>query len=167
LSSSADNRADADGLCQHRVQHRPRTKLARGRARAQKPLRRGYRFIGIRKQGYNFYNLVATFETDQSVEHLREKIGAIETAQGRVRSTARYSARTLDIDILLYGALIRHDAEFDIPRGEILEYAYVLAPLAEIAPTARHPENGATFAELWRRLEPKSAVRRVAFDFSD
>ncbi|MFL6652165.1 MAG: 2-amino-4-hydroxy-6-hydroxymethyldihydropteridine diphosphokinase [Sulfurifustaceae bacterium] len=100
--------------------------------------------------GENFYNLVAAFDADEPIEKVRAALNDIEAAHGRVRTADRFGPRTLDVDILLYGDLVRHDDRFDIPRGEITECAYVLRPLAELAPEARHPETGARFTELWR-----------------
>jgi 2-amino-4-hydroxy-6-hydroxymethyldihydropteridine diphosphokinase len=100
--------------------------------------------------GDDFYNLVAAFDTGEPVESVRRTLAGIETAHGRVRNGPRFGPRTLDLDILLYGDLVRHDADFDIPRGEIAHRAYVLGPLAEIAPALAHPETGVSFRELWR-----------------
>lgn len=116
-------------------------------------------------KGDEFYNLVAGFDTGQSLEDVRRRIGEIEIGHGRTRGGERYAPRTLDIDILLYGDLVRHDDEFDIPRREILDAAYVLCPLAELAPAARHPEIGRPFADLWRSFDQsKSRLVKIAFD---
>jgi len=112
--------------------------------------------------GDDFYNLVAAFDTDEPLERVRDALAEIEAAHGRVRPGPRYAPRTLDIDILLYGDLIRHDGQFDIPRPEIVRHAHVLGPLAMLAPAARHPETGERFADLWRRLGQTNALREVA-----
>jgi 2-amino-4-hydroxy-6-hydroxymethyldihydropteridine diphosphokinase len=112
--------------------------------------------------GEDFYNLAARFETDQPIERLREQLAQIEAAHGRARSDARFGPRTLDIDILLYGDLIRHDGRIDVPRPEIRRWAFVLGPLAEIAPDARHPETGERFIDLWRAFNGKEILRAVA-----
>lgn len=111
-------------------------------------------------EGDDFYNLVAAFETAAPLEALRECLGAIEAAHGRERSGRRYAPRTLDIDILLYGTLIRHDRDFDVPRAD-LALPYVLGPLAELAPELVHPETGERVADLWRRLGDPSALHKV------
>ncbi len=111
--------------------------------------------------GDDFLNLVAALDTADSVEQVRDTLAEIETAHGRVRGTKQDGPRTLDIDILLYGDLIRHEGRFDIPRREILKYAFVLGPLAELAPEARYPETGERLADLWQRFEPKIALREV------
>lgn len=114
--------------------------------------------------GDDFYNLVARFDTDEPLERLCERLTGIEAAQGRVRNGARFAPRTLDIDVLLFGDLIRHDERFDIPRRDILTYAHVLGPLAALAPDLRHPETGQRFADHWRRFGGKQVLREVPFD---
>ena len=69
--------------------------------------------------GEAFYNLVAGLDTDEPVERVRQALANIETAHGRNRGGARFSARTLDLDLLLYDDLVRHADSVDIPRGEI------------------------------------------------
>jgi 2-amino-4-hydroxy-6-hydroxymethyldihydropteridine diphosphokinase len=98
--------------------------------------------------GDNFLNLVAGFDTDATIETIITRLRAIEKACGRERQN-NDDSRTLDIDLLIYGDLSRHDDEIDIPREEIGHYAFVLKPLAEIAPEHRHPETGIPFGQMW------------------
>ncbi len=116
--------------------------------------------------GDDFYNLVAGFTTDESLEALHHGLAQIEAHHGRVRNGPRFGARTLDIDILLYGDTIRHDGGFDIPRREIFECAYVLQPLAELAPAQMHPESGTSFADLWRSFGKGGDVRKLNLDLA-
>ena len=104
-------------------------------------------------EGENFYNLVAAFDTDESPESVVAVLHDIERQLGRKRSTSRFASRTIDLDLLLYGDLVRDDPALPVPRPEVTEYACVLRPLAELAPEARHPRNGETFATLWRRFD--------------
>ncbi len=113
--------------------------------------------------GEDFYNLVAAFDSRLSLEQVCARLTAIETAQGRIRSGPRFGPRTLDLDVLLYGDLVRHDDHFDIPRRDITAYAHVLRPLAELAPDLRHPETGDRLADLWRRFRGKNTLRPVPF----
>lgn len=100
--------------------------------------------------GEPFFNLVAGLDTAETPETLIANLHAIEDAHDRVRNGVRFGPRTLDIDLLLYDDLIRHDRTVELPRREILEYAFVLGPLAEIAPEAIHPETHQNYAALWK-----------------
>ena len=113
--------------------------------------------------GDNFFNLVAGFDTGEPVEAVAAALRGIEESHGRNRSGPRFSSRTLDLDMLLYGDLVR--ATPQIPRFEILENAFVLWPLAEIAPDTRHPQEGVTFADLWACFDKrKQQLWPVPFD---
>lgn len=114
----------------------------------------------------NFYNLVVGFDTDVSVQNVLARLANIENACGRQRSGNNHEARTLDIDLLLYGNLTKHDGDTHVPRCEIYRYAFVLLPLAEIAPEVKHPETGITFGEMWRNFSDRNQkLWPVAFDF--
>lgn len=103
--------------------------------------------------GENFYNLVAACDTKDSMEQVRDFLDDIEQQQGRKRDGERFAPRTLDLDLLLYGDSVRHDEMFDVPRGEIQRYAFVLQPLAEIVPHSIHPELKKSYAQLWGEFD--------------
>jgi len=107
--------------------------------------------------GERFFNLVVGFETRLKPEELVQVFHAIEQQHGRGRDHERFASRTLDLDLLLYDNLVRHDGTMDLPHGEILDYAFVLRPLEEIAPDVIHPELKKPFAELWQEREPRLA----------
>jgi 2-amino-4-hydroxy-6-hydroxymethyldihydropteridine diphosphokinase len=107
-------------------------------------------------EGENFYNLVAGFDTTETPEALIEDLHTIEQQLGRQRGLSRFASRTIDLDLLLYGNLVSTDSRLRLPRDEILEYACVLRPLAEIAPDERHPVTGISYRELWRRFPADS-----------
>jgi 2-amino-4-hydroxy-6-hydroxymethyldihydropteridine diphosphokinase len=97
-----------------------------------------------------FLNLAVGLDTDWTPQQLDRWLHALEDRHGRRRDVERYSSRTLDIDIVLFGDLIVDGpGHLQIPRDE-LKHAFVLAPLAEIAPFARHPQSGRSISELWR-----------------
>ncbi len=108
-----------------------------------------YESPAIGFDGDNFYNLIATYESDAPLQEILDELFELERRHGRVRGINRFAPRTLDLDLLLYGDLVRHDEQVQIPRPEITQYAFVLKPLSEIAPALRHPVSGLTFHELW------------------
>lgn len=113
-------------------------------------------------EGADFYNLVVGFKTSLPIEQLLDELRTIEQNHGRKRNGKRFDARTLDLDLLLYNGLVRHDDTVNVPRPEILQYAFMLRPLAEIAPTQAHPENGKNFSELWKEFgENQQELRPV------
>ncbi len=100
-----------------------------------------------------FYNLVVGFESDLEVKQIAKQLRQIELDNGRTRDSKKFSARTLDLDLLLYGDMIVNDGRLRIPRDEIERYAFVLEPLAEIAPTLGHPVSHLTYADLWEKFD--------------
>lgn len=98
--------------------------------------------------GEPFLNLVAAIDTALPVGELSDVLRAVESAHGRVRGDKKFSSRTLDIDILTYGADVGLVDGIELPRDEILKHAFVLQPLADLAPDERHPVSGQPYAEL-------------------
>ena len=115
-------------------------------------------------QGDNFFNAVVACDTDKSVHDVARCLAEIEARHGRVRVSTRFAARTLDLDLLLYDALVVQERDIKLPRAEILVNAFVLRPLAEIAPDELHPVVGKTYAELWRDF-PRSEQRLWPVEF--
>ncbi len=120
-------------------------------------------------EGGDFFNLVAGFDSSASSEGIKEWLLQTEARFGRRRQGDPYSSRTLDLDLLLYGDTVRHDDEMDLPHPDILRYAFVLRPLADIAPELTHPEAELTFSEIWKRFDDdkKQGMRVVDFRFED
>ena len=103
--------------------------------------------------GDTFYNLVVGFNSELEVKYVAKQLRQIELDNGRTRDCQKFSARTLDLDLLLYDDLILNDGRLQIPRDEIEHYAFVLEPLAEIAPTLKHPISHLSYAELWEKFD--------------
>lgn len=116
--------------------------------------------------GDSFYNLVAGFDTALTPQQVAAELRTIEEAHGRVRNGPRFSSRTLDIDLLLYDDLVLHEGKLEIPRDEITKNAFVLWPLAEIAPQLTHPQAGVSYGALWEAFDkPSQPLWPVAFQF--
>jgi 2-amino-4-hydroxy-6-hydroxymethyldihydropteridine diphosphokinase len=106
--------------------------------------------------GNLFYNLVVAFETDQSPQQLSAVLTGIEDAHGRDRRADKFSDRSLDLDLLLYDDLVIDEPGLILPRPEILEHAFVLRPLAEIAGASKHPVTGLSFDAMWDQFDADS-----------
>ena len=116
--------------------------------------------------GDAFYNMVIACEVSTSVHDTNQILRDIEDANGRDRSGPKFSSRTLDLDLLLYDDLKLDEKGLKLPRGEILKNAFVLWPLAEIAPDLKHPEAGISYAELWSAFDKsKETLRPIDFEF--
>ncbi len=112
-----------------------------------------YRTRAVGFDGDDFLNLIVSFSTDSDVSSIQKTLDEIEASAGRVRSGESLAPRTLDLDLLLYGSQVLDEPTFRVPRADILQYAFVLAPLAELAPDLKHPVDGRTMLELWSVFE--------------
>src|SRR5690606_30035974 len=122
-----------------------------------------YRTPAVGFEGADFVNAAAVIDSDLDVHALNHWLHALEDAHGRDRSGPRFGDRTLDIDIVLYDALVLSGpGNLRLPRGE-LRHAFVLRPLAEIAPGIVEPSSGRTLADLWRDSPERDvAMQEVA-----
>lgn len=94
----------------------------------------------------DYINAVALLETTLSPQQLLERLQLIENAQGRVRKE-RWGARTLDLDILLWGNLVIDQPGLHIPHRELANRSFVLEPLHELWPDGQLPD-GRSFNHL-------------------
>jgi 2-amino-4-hydroxy-6-hydroxymethyldihydropteridine diphosphokinase len=108
-----------------------------------------YRNPALGFTGDDFLNLVLHFRTAESPVAIIAELERLHVLAGRVRGPDPFSSRTLDLDLLLYGDAVLPDPAIRVPREDIRKYAFVLGPLAELAPRLRHPVSGETMAELW------------------
>ena len=107
-----------------------------------------------------FLNCALRLETEKTPGQLLEGILAIEQEMGRRREQKK-GPRNIDIDILLFGDATIEAQGLTIPHPAMHERRFVLEPLAEIAPEARHPVLKKTVRELRDALPPGQTVRRA------
>ncbi len=111
-----------------------------------------YETAAVGFKGDNFLNLVAKVKTDLSLEALISLIKQSELTLGRVRGSQKFADRHIDIDILLFNNLTTNHP-IELPRQEIYHNAYVLWPLAEVAPNLVDPISKKTFLQLWNNFD--------------
>lgn len=109
-------------------------------------------------EGGRFLNGVAEIVTGLSARRLFGRLGEIEVALGRPADHRPGAARSVDLDLLLYGDAIIRDPDLTIPHPRMAGRRFVLAPLVTLVPTLRHPVLGVTMAELLRRLGPEAPL---------
>lgn len=110
--------------------------------------------------GDAFYNLVSAFHCGKEASDIARQLKNIEAEHGRVRSAEKFSSRTLDIDLLLYGQQIIHTESLSIPHKDIINYAFVLEPLVEIAADQQHPVYKVNYAQLWSDFDKSKLQQR-------
>jgi 2-amino-4-hydroxy-6-hydroxymethyldihydropteridine diphosphokinase len=125
-----------------------------------------YDSAAIGFDGQPFLNLVVALDTDVPLGKLARDLRHIEMEHGRPVNASRFSSRQLDIDILTYANQVGTLDGVQLPRGEILQNAFVLCPLAELAPAELHPQAGKTYDDLWHAFDQRSQpLHKVDFQW--
>ncbi|MCL1635798.1 2-amino-4-hydroxy-6-hydroxymethyldihydropteridine diphosphokinase [Luteimonas sp. SX5] len=123
-----------------------------------------YRTAAVGFDGPDFLNAAAIVETDLGPQALNDWLHALEDAHGRDRSGPRFGDRPLDIDIVFYDdRILEGPGHLRLPRPE-LKHAFVLMPLAQIAPDFVDPGSGRSLAQLWAESPERQTRAEVVFD---
>jgi 2-amino-4-hydroxy-6-hydroxymethyldihydropteridine diphosphokinase len=114
---------------------------------------RAYSNRAVGFTGDDFINLVVAFPAELPTEALLERLKSVERACGREPGAPKWGPRALDLDLLLHGAAVGKFGGKMLPHPDLLTRAWVLGPLAELAPRVEHPVAGESMADLWRRFD--------------
>ena len=107
-------------------------------------------------EGDPFYNLVVAFDAN-NYRDVHKILHEIEDQHGRIRGQEKFSSRTLDLDLLFFGSEDLSAHGLDVPRQEVTQYAFILWPLAEIAPDFVHPTENLSIEALWQAYKTGNA----------
>jgi len=114
---------------------------------------RAWRNAPVGFEGEDFVNLVVAFDTEEPIQAVIARLHEIEAACGRARDAPRWAPRSMDLDMLLYGDRVVSEPGLVLPRPDLVRRAYMLGPVAELAPELRHPTLGRTMGDLWTRFD--------------
>lgn len=110
---------------------------------------RCYRNTAVGFEGPEFINFVVELPVAGDPQLLKGELECVETQCGRARNAPKWEPRPMDLDILLFADVVQDTPGLVLPRPDLLRWAFMLGPLAELAPDVRHPVAGRSIAELW------------------
>ncbi len=102
--------------------------------------------------GSNFLNMVVAADTELDIAQVVALFKRIELDNGREVGAKKFAPRTLDLDLLLFDDCVT-ETPIELPRAEITKNAFVLWPLAEIAPELQHPVVQKNYQTLWEQYD--------------
>ena len=108
-----------------------------------------YRNEAVGFAGPDFINLVVGFRTVEAPGEVKQTLERIEALCGRPRTAPKWGPRSMDLDILMYDQVVSDEPALVLPRPDLLRRAFMLKPLADLAPDLRHPTQHRTIGELW------------------
>ncbi|MCH9745573.1 MAG: 2-amino-4-hydroxy-6-hydroxymethyldihydropteridine diphosphokinase [Proteobacteria bacterium] len=116
-------------------------------------------------EGDNFYNMGVNATTKLSVEDVNAVLKNIEKTFGRDRTQPKFSSRLIDLDLVIYDDLV--DLNANLPRDDILKYAFVLAPLAQLSGDEIHPLTKQTYQQLWRSFQTDNRFELLQYNIEE
>ena len=109
----------------------------------------------------NFLNAAVLIETERDAAALKQEVlQVVESELGRVRTADKNAPRTIDLDITLFNEQVIEVAGRHIPDPDLLRYAHIAVPIADLAPGYRHPETGQTLCQIAEGLSHAGLRRR-------
>lgn len=121
-----------------------------------------YRTAAVGFAGPDFLNLAVGVETALSPLELDAWLHRLEDTLGRRRDVPRFSSRSIDIDLLLYDQVVLHGpGRLELPRPELAEQAFVLKPMADLAPDLVHPTLKRSLGQLWQAFPGDAGLVQV------
>jgi 2-amino-4-hydroxy-6-hydroxymethyldihydropteridine diphosphokinase len=114
---------------------------------------RCYRNQAIGFEGPDFINFVAEVPVAGTPALLKGELECIETQCGRTRDAPKWAPRSMDLDILLFGDVVQDTPGLVLPRPDLLRWAFMLGPMAELAPYVTHPVSRLRIAEIWQQFD--------------
>jgi 2-amino-4-hydroxy-6-hydroxymethyldihydropteridine diphosphokinase len=121
-----------------------------------------YRTAAVGFDGPDFLNMAVGLDTDLDAIALDAWLHGLEDRNGRRRDVPRFSSRTLDVDLLLYDDLVMSGpGNLELPRPDLIEHAFVLAPMVDIAGELIHPVLHRSLADIWADHQGDATVQRV------
>lgn len=126
-----------------------------------------YKSKAVEFAGNDFYNAVISFHTQLAIKEVHQTLHKIEADFDKNFASHRYQPCKLDLDLLLYGDIVFNENNIEIPRPDILRYAFVLKPLSDIAIKDTHPLLGKTYRQLWNEYSTnnKADIKKVDFEW--
>lgn len=125
-----------------------------------------YRSEAVGFDGPAFLNLAVGLDSDLDPVQLDAWLHGLEDRLGRRRDGPRFSSRTIDLDLLLFDDRVLHGpGHLQLPRPELVEQAFVLRPMVDLAPGLVHPLLHRSLAELWQSHERTELLTPVAGGF--
>lgn len=109
----------------------------------------------------NFYNAVLRLSTRLSPHDLLKALQNIEDIVFKRKRTVKWGARSMDLDILLYGNQIVNSTELVVPHPQMMNRRFVLQPLSDLAPDLMPPETGLSIKQLLNALKSDESVVRI------